>query len=128
MITCSVFLSLSLFLPVLSLIISYSVGCSEHLIPYWMNNPWRKLYGPGFGRDVNDFIGRLREKQIDRHRRHMLNEATYVRQLLRRFPDMDLEYLQERYPRVPVQYLKNNLHQYRERHFISPGTLPENRR
>lgn len=99
------------------------VGCSEHLVPYWMNNRWRKLYGPGYGKDVADFIGRLREKRVDRYRAQILRESYYVRQLLRRFPDMDLEYLQEKFPRVPVQYFKANLDQYRERHFVSPGTI-----
>ncbi|KAI1285276.1 39S ribosomal protein L47, mitochondrial [Halotydeus destructor] len=95
------------------------VGCSEHLVPYWMNSPWRKLYGPGYGKDVSDFIMRLRERDVADGKRKLFHEHYLVRQYLRRFPDMDLEYLQERYPRVPVNYVKDYLFKYRENRFFS---------
>jgi large subunit ribosomal protein L47 len=99
-----------------------TMTCSEHLIPFWMNSKWRALYGPGHGKEVNEFLDKLREKKARRLKRHYLYERYTVRQLLRRFPDMDLEYLQEKYPQVPVDYLKDNLNKYKERRYISLGT------
>ena len=101
------------------------VKCSEHIIPYWMNTKWRKLYGPGHDKYVSMFIERLREKKALKNARHTLEQWYEVRQLLRRFPDIDLEVLQEKYPKVPVKYFKENLDYYTERWHFSQYSLDE---
>ena len=101
----------------------YRVRCSEHVVPYWMNAPWRKLYGPGFGKDVENFMLLMREKKVKRMQSKILAEKLQVRQLIRRFPEMDLQHLQEKYPRVSVKEMKEYEFMYRERHLVSPGTL-----
>lgn len=100
----------------------YSMGCSEHLIPYWKNNEYRKLQAPGSGKIVIDFIRKLREKKITQLKSKIFRESQEVRQILRRFPDTDLEYLQEKYPRVPVEAMRESLEDHEERFYISPGT------
>lgn len=99
-----------------------NVSCSQHLIPYRMNTKFRELYGPGKGKDVNEFIGLLREQKARRLQRRTFADCSTVRQLLRRFPDLDIDYLQELYPRVPVRYFKDHLDQYREVEYISKHT------
>jgi large subunit ribosomal protein L47 len=99
------------------------MGCSEHLIPYWMNTPWRKLYGPGYGKAVQEFIHKLREKRVTKEAAKFYGEHQFVRQILRRFPNTDLEHLQTKYPRVKVYSLKQNLDEYKERHYVSKRCL-----
>lgn len=84
-----------------------------------MNTKWRKLYGPGHGPEVFDFIMRLREKKAKQVGFQLYWQYREVRQILRRFPDTDLEYLQEKYPRVPVKHLQDNLHKYKDRNTIT---------
>lgn len=98
------------------------VECSEHLIPMWMNHEWRYMHGPCYGRHVQDFIKRLREKKAERIQKQYMKDKIEVRQLLRRFPDVDMEYLQEKYPRVDIKKCKKELQYWWERNFISEGT------
>lgn len=43
-----------------------------------------------------------------------LMDGHYCRQLLRRFPDLDIEYLKEKYPHVPTSQYKENLEWFLE--------------
>ena len=95
------------------------MAMSEHLIPYWMNKEFRKYYSPGTGKTVDDFIRKLREKRINQIKSKTFSEALEVRQILRRFPDTDIQDLQKKYPRVPVRVMKENLSEYTERRYIS---------
>lgn len=95
-----------------------TVACSQHLIPYWMNTKWRNLYGPGHGRYVWEFMALYREKKARKAKAQTLLEWQIVRQLVRRFPDIDLDYLQEKYPRVPVRFMKENEAFYEENRLI----------
>ena len=89
--------------------VNHRVACSEHIIPYWMNSKWRQIYGPGFGPEVVDFNRRMREQKMIKKTYQHLVDKTYVRRLLVRFPDVDLEYLQELYPDINVKKMKENL-------------------
>ncbi|UXI19051.1 hypothetical protein NH340_JMT04994 [Sarcoptes scabiei] len=88
------------------------IGCSEHLIPYWMNAEWRKFNSPGHGPDVQDFLQRLREIKLNKEMSRNLKQQLYCQELFRRFPDLDVDYLQRRFPRVDVQHIKENLDEY----------------
>lgn len=104
---------------ILNLVIVNRITCSEHVIPYWMNTKWRQLNGPGYGADVEQFLRQLNEKKVRMKRTLLFKQAAEVRQLIRRFPDMDLDYLQEQNPKLGVKYLKENLDKYTERYVIN---------
>lgn len=87
------------------------MACSEHLIPYWMNNEWRKTNAPGFGKGVAEFNRKLREKKRDKTVSSIFCKAFHIRQLLKRFENIDVEYLKEMYPEVDVQSIKENLNE-----------------
>lgn len=95
------------------------VSCSQHLIPYRMNHQYREIYGPGKGKYVRAFIAELREERARLLKQRTRQDYVNVRQLMRRFPNMDMEYLQELYPRVPVKFFKDHLDRYDEVHYIS---------
>ncbi|KAJ6221326.1 hypothetical protein RDWZM_007138 [Blomia tropicalis] len=88
------------------------IACSEHLIPYWMNTEWRKLNGPGFDAGIVDFKRKLREKQLKLLFKKRLSSAFYVRQLMKRFDNLDLDYVQELYPDVDVKQIKSTLDEH----------------
>ncbi|XP_054165086.1 39S ribosomal protein L47, mitochondrial-like [Oppia nitens] len=99
------------------------IGCSEHLMPYKFNTKWRSLNAPGFGKDVIDFTRRLREKQMLQRKGQIWGTTLYVRNLLRRFPDIDIDYLQELYPDVNIkkerEHLDENIGKIRNYRFHS---------
>lgn len=76
------------------------------------------MHGPGYGRNVTEFVRRFREKKMLRARAKLMEQAGEVRQLLRRFPDLDLDHVQRLYPRVPVQKLKRDVDLYRETQLV----------
>lgn len=94
------------------------VMCSDHLIPYRMNTKWRNLWGPGRGKEIEEFMRKFKEIKAEKAFRRRMERCFEVRQYLRRFPDIDLDYLQELYPDVPVNYFKENLHRYPERRLL----------
>lgn len=102
-----------------------NVSCSQHLLPYRLNKQYQDLYGPGKGRYVDEFVAKLREQKARRIQRRTYQDWAAVRQLLRRFPNLDMEYLQELYPRVPVKFFKDHLDRYREVQYISKHTSDE---
>ena len=91
------------------------MSCSQHLIPYRMNKKFRQFEGPGFGKIVDSFINKYREKQTRKQSRRVLEQWLYVRQVLRRFPNVNIDELKALYPKVPVDYLKENLDYFEER-------------
>jgi len=81
----------------------------EHSLPYNMNTSYRRKlrfhYQNTGGEDVADFQRRYREKlgAIDRVRQmRQMREAAKV---VRRFPDVSLEALQDQYPLVDIDRL-----------------------
>ena len=101
------------------------VSCSQHLLPYRLNHKYRETYGPGKGKYVSHFVAMLREQKASRVKRRTMQDWSHVRQLLRRFPSMDTEYLQELYPRVPVKFFQDHLDRFPEVKFISDHTAPK---
>lgn len=77
-----------------------------------MNNEWRKYNAPGFGKDVTNFNRRLHEIKMNKQSSKNLKTQFYCRQLIKRFPDIDLDYLQEKFPNVNVKHIKENLNEY----------------
>lgn len=84
-------------------------SCSQHLIPYFMSKNYRTLHGPGSGKNVSKFILKYREMRTRKLAKKVLGQWIHVRQILRRFPDVNIDELQALYPKVPVEYLKENL-------------------
>lgn len=95
------------------------VSCSQHLVPYRLNKQYQELYGPGKGKEVRQFVAELREQKARLLKQRTRQDYVHVRQLMRRFPNMDIEYLQELYPRVPVKFFKDHLDRYYEVNYIS---------
>lgn len=88
------------------------IASSEHLIPYWMNNEWRKFNAPGFGADVINFNRRLNENRLKRRISQLSKQQFYCQQLLKRFPNIDIDYLQERFPEINIKHLMDNNNEY----------------
>ena len=74
-----------------------------------MNSHWKLFNGIGHGRHVYEFMRRFREKQVRRKAARLHNRAFDVRQLLRRFPNMDMEALKQKYPDIDIEAQKSNL-------------------
>lgn len=68
-----------------------------------MNKTWRLFNGEGTGGHVHEFIKRYREKQVRKRTAKLKLQAYHVRQTLRRFPQLDMEALQAKYPEIDVQ-------------------------
>ena len=65
--------------------------------------------GQGTGGHVNEFIRRYKEKQVNRRVAQLSRQAFHVRQTLRRFPKLDMEALQAKYPQIDVESQKKRL-------------------
>lgn len=88
---------------------------SQHLIPYRMNARFRETQGPGRLFEVRKFIKWYRERIRREYNRDRCTRARYIRDIFRRFPDADVDYLTELYPEFPegyIQHLKDNLALY----------------
>lgn len=85
------------------------ITCSEHFVPLAMNKNWRLFSGQGTGRHVYEFMRRYREKQVNKRTVQLHKQAFHVRQTLRRFPRLDMEALQEKYPMIDVEAQRRQL-------------------
>lgn len=74
-----------------------------------LNRNWKLFNGVGTGKHVYEFMRRYREKQVKRKAAKLHEDAFTVRQLLRRFPRMDMEALQEKYPEIDIEAQKTKL-------------------
>merc|ERR1719273_1798890 len=81
----------------------------EHSIPVRMNTTYRRLKKFKFinrgGEDVADFQRRYREKLGAIDRVKQLREMREAARVVRRFPNVSLEALQDQYPLVDVDRL-----------------------
>ena len=87
--------------------------CSQHLVPYKRNRIFRESNRP-VGENDGFFI-KYREMKKKEYNHERSKTARYIRDLFRRFPDADADYIAELYPQFPsgyVQHLKKNLHMY----------------
>lgn len=74
-----------------------------------MNKNWRLFSGQGTGRHVYEFMRRYRERQVVKRTAQLHRQAFHVRQTLRRFPRLDMEALQEKYPLIDVESQRKRL-------------------
>ncbi|XP_015182904.1 PREDICTED: 39S ribosomal protein L47, mitochondrial [Polistes dominula] len=85
---------------------SYYRMC-EYLIPKFMNKKWHKTHQFGYGGyAVKRFLRFYREKLWNIKRRARNREFNQAMVLLRRFPNLDIEALKEKYPSVDIEKAK----------------------
>ncbi|XP_046669686.1 39S ribosomal protein L47, mitochondrial [Homalodisca vitripennis] len=89
--------------------IPYFYKMCEHLIPKFLNTKWRETHN---FRDQYDetktFLALLGEKEHARLRRSIKGQTNHVLGLMRRFPNLDLEAIKEKYPDVDIEKIKNS--------------------
>lgn len=81
----------------------------EYDIPKFMNTRWVKPYldyGIVNSLAVKKFIRLYKEKQRNEERKARNRDYNHVQQLLKRFPNMDLEKLKMEYPNVDIEKAK----------------------
>jgi large subunit ribosomal protein L47 len=79
----------------------------EHVIPFYMNKKWReKNPKPVGGRDMFNFLKLYRERIYNDKRKARVRDRNHLIRLIRRFPDLDRNMLQEKYPNVAVRNLE----------------------
>jgi large subunit ribosomal protein L47 len=90
-------------------------NCSQHIVPYHRNWHFRNTQGPGRTNETDWFFNRYRELRRKYFNYARSKTARHLRDLFRRFPDADAEYIAELHPEFPqgyVKHLKENYHQY----------------
>lgn len=91
--------------------------CSQHLAPYKFNSKFRFYQAPGTPAENDWFFRRYREMKRKHFNYDRAKTARYLRDLFRRFPDADADYLAELHPEFPpgyVQHLKDNHYLYND--------------
>lgn len=89
--------------------------CSQHIVPYWKNKVFRESHGPGRINEVKKFLRWYRAKRKAHYNYHRCKTARFIRDLLRRFPEADIDYIAELHPEFPpgyIKHLKDNLDLY----------------
>lgn len=92
-------------------------SCSQHLSPYFKNWHFRNTSGPGRHDETDVFFKKYREMKRKEYNYERAKIARYIRNIFRRFPNADADYLTELYPQFPpgyIQHLKKNLHLYND--------------
>lgn len=91
---------------------------SQHLAPYGPNLSFRTSQGPGKVTEVEWFFNRYKEMKRKHYNHKRSNTARYIRNIFRRFPNADDEYIAELHPEFPdgyVKHLKENHILYNDR-------------
>ncbi|XP_063821021.1 large ribosomal subunit protein uL29m [Ostrinia nubilalis] len=81
----------------------------EYPIPQFMNTRWVRTYlehGYINSIAVKKFLRKYKEKQYNEERKARNRDYNHVQQLLKRFPDMDMEKLKAEYPSVDIEKAK----------------------
>lgn len=84
---------------------------SEYPIPQFMNTRWVRPYTEhGFitSRSVKKFNILYREKEHNVRRKEKNRNKNHVQQLLKRFPDIDMDLLKQQYPDVDIEKAKRS--------------------
>lgn len=81
--------------------------CSQHLVPYNRNWYFRNAQGPGKLNETQEFFNQYKEKMRKLYNYKRSKTARYLRDLFRRFPDADVDYIAESYPEFPPGYVKH---------------------
>lgn len=85
--------------------------CSQHIVPYQSNWHFRNTQGPGRPSETETFFNKYREMRRKHYNYFRARTARYLRDLFRRFPDADADYIATLHPEFPpgyVQHLKAN--------------------
>jgi len=76
----------------------------QHAMPRHMNEEFRNkeklLYHTNFGPTVVNFLAKMRERKFNLNKHEKWCEMRDAAKIIRRFPNVDMESLQERYPLV----------------------------
>lgn len=82
-------------------------NCSQHHVPYRANYKFRNTQGVGKVDECDWFFKQYREMKRKHYNFHRSYKARYIRDLFRRFPDADVDYLEELHPEFPQGYIKH---------------------
>ncbi|XP_015115688.1 39S ribosomal protein L47, mitochondrial [Diachasma alloeum] len=75
----------------------------QHPIPKWLNSGFRKKYIFSHGGyAVSKFLRKFKEKMWLARRRGITEHKAIVRKIFRRFPNVDVEAVREKYPDVDI--------------------------
>lgn len=82
----------------------------QHAIPRYMNkmfnNKIKLRYHTNFGPDVVQFLRRLEEKKYNSEKHEVNVQLRDAARIVRRFPDVDMDALQEKFPEIDPNKLK----------------------
>lgn len=84
---------------------------TEYYVPKFMNTRWiRNYHEHGFINSfaVKRFLRLYKEKQYNIERKARNRDFNHVQQLLKRFPNMDMEKLKAEYPNVDIEKAKRS--------------------
>ncbi|XP_005184837.1 large ribosomal subunit protein uL29m [Musca domestica] len=86
--------------------IRYMYKSVEHVLPPFMNVRWIKTRSIGYGgRAVRKFLLKYREKLYNEKRKAKNRSRNEVMMLLRRNPNMDVDFLRRKFPNVNIDKL-----------------------
>lgn len=88
---------------------------SQHIVPYRSNWKFRNSQGPGRFDETSTFFSKYREMKRKHYNYARSKTAREIRDMFRRFPDADVDYVAECHPEFPpgyVRHLRDNLHLY----------------
>lgn len=88
--------------------------CSQHLAPYRNNNHFRNSRGPGKADETEWFFNKYRELKRKHYNFARSKTARHLRDLFRRFPNADANYIAELHPEFPPGYVKH----LKENHYL----------
>lgn len=89
--------------------------CSQHIVPFKNNWHFRNSQGPGRPDETDWFFRRYREMKRKHYNYFRAKTARHIRDIFRRFPNADVDYMAESHPEFPpgyVKHLKENIHLY----------------
>lgn len=87
--------------------ISFFYRSFEHVIPYFMNKKWRETHKFRYGGSaVVKFLRLYREQLWNKKRMAKNRDRNEVVHLMQRFPNMDKQKLQAKYPHVNIDRLE----------------------
>ncbi|KAK2581581.1 hypothetical protein KPH14_002090 [Odynerus spinipes] len=89
----------------------------QYPIPQFMNNKWHKKHSFGYGGyAVHKFLRLYREKLWNAKRKARNRDTKHAITLMRRFPNLDIEALKEKYPLADIEKAKH--HKKAQGHFV----------
>lgn len=80
---------------------------SQHLAPYQSNFKFRNSQGPGQVHEVEWFFNKYKEMKRKQYNLRRSTTARHIREIFRRFPNADVDYIAEQHPELPDGYVKH---------------------